>query len=273
MIDLHLHTTASDGRLSPAELVRRVRDAGVRVLSVTDHDTVAALAEVEGLAASEGLECVPGIEVTAVASQRDVHVLGYFFDPHSPRLREFLRAQRADRVRRVDEMASRLAELGKPIDVRDATTAEHTSGKSVGRPVVAAALVKAGHVATIKQAFDELIGVGQPAFIARRGSPPGDVIEIIAQAGGIASLAHPGLFGDDTIIPGMVERGLAALEAYHSDHDPEQTVHYLALAARHGLAVSGGSDFHGDMSHRRGGLGRVGLPEDRYRELKARAGR
>jgi len=276
LIDLHLHTTASDGRCEPAELVRRALEAGIRVLSVTDHDTVAALAQVAERAGASGLEAVPGIEITAVSGERDVHVLGYFFDPASVPLAEFLREQRADRVRRVREMAERLARLGKPIDVTHLTQPSDTmSGKSVGRPMVAAALVRAGHVTDIRQAFAELIGEGRPAYVARRGRGPAEVVAMLHDAGGIASLAHPGLLGPlaDVLIPDLARRGLPALEAYHTDHDAHTTERYLSMADALGLVVTGGSDYHGDVGHRAKGFGRISLPEPRYRELKARAGR
>lgn len=274
MIDLHLHTTASDGRCEPAELVRRAWGAGVHVLSVTDHDTVAALSEVAATAGAYGIECIPGIEITAVLGERDVHMLGYFFDAESPVLAAFLQTQRADRVRRVQEMAAKLEALGKPINVERLTKPSVTKpGRSVGRPVVAWALVQAGHVAHVREAFDELLTEGKPAYVARRGSTPADVLDVIHQAGGVASLAHPGLLGCDQFIPDLAEQGLQAIEAYHSDHDPAMTAHYLAVAARHGLAVTGGSDYHGDVGHRRDGLGVVELPEEHYRVLLERAGK
>ncbi len=274
MIDLHLHTTASDGRCDPADLVRRAWSAGIRVLSVTDHDTVAALEETIAAAGACGIEVVPGIEVTAVNEGHDVHVLGYFFDRDSPVLAAFLEEQRADRVRRVEEMAARLAALGKPIDVADLTRRSETrSGRSVGRPLVAGALVRAGHVADVRQAFDELIGEGRPAYLPHRGRPPADVVAVIREAGGIASLAHPGLLGDDPLVVSLAGRGLAAIEAYHGDHNADTTARYLAMAAELGLAVTGGSDYHGDADRRRDALGTVGLPEERYHELVERARR
>jgi predicted metal-dependent phosphoesterase TrpH len=274
LIDLHLHTTASDGQYEPAELVRRAWSAGIRTLSVTDHDTVAAVSEVATIGAGFGIEVVPGIEITAVLAERDVHVLGYFFDPDSETLAAFLHEQRTDRVRRVREMGEKLASLGKPIDVEGMTRASGTKpGRAVGRPLVASALVKAGHVADVRQAFDELIGEGRPAYVPRCGGTPAAVVEIIGRAGGIASLAHPGLLGDDQLIPELAKGGLAAIEAYHSDHDSATTAHYLSLAAQHELAVSGGSDYHGDAGHRRDGLGIVGLPDEYYRVLKERAHR
>ena len=268
MIDLHLHTTASDGRCDPTELARRAWVAGIHILGVTDHDTVAALSEMASRAAAYGIETIPGIEITAVWGERDVHVMGYFFDPESPALTMFLTAQRADRVRRVHEMASKLEELGKPIDVKRLTEPSATKpDRSLGRPLVAWALVRAGHVRDVRQAFDELIGEGRPAYVARRGSPPAGVLDIIHQAGGIASLAHPGLLGHDELIPELARSGLNAIEAYHSDQDPVVTAHYLQVAARYGLAVSGGSDYHGDSGHRRNGFGVIELPEEHYKVL------
>ena len=272
MIDLHLHTTASDGRCEPVELVRRAWGAGIHVLSVADHDTVAALPEIASVAATYGIESIPGIEITAVVGERDVHMLGYFFDPDSPVLTKFLEDQRADRVRRVREMADKLASLGKPIDVERLTQPSATKpGRSVGRPLVAWALVRAGHVADVRQAFDQLIGEGRPAYVARHGRTPADVLDIIHESGGIASLAHPGLLGHDELIPDLARHGLTAIEAYHSDHDTTATGHYLAVAAQYGLAVTGGSDYHGDAGHRRDGLGVVELPEEHYRVLLDRA--
>jgi predicted metal-dependent phosphoesterase TrpH len=272
VIDLHLHTTASDGLLQPSELVDMAWRAGIKTMSVTDHDTVASVADVAAAASASGLGFVPGIEITAVHDRRDVHMLGYFFDPQDAEFNRFLERQRGDRVRRVAAMADRLAEMGKPID-REKLLTPRASGRSVGRPMVAKALVKAGHVIDARQAFDQLIGEGKPAFVPRAGPEPADVISIIADAGGIASLAHPGLLKRDDLIPGMVEAGLAAVEAFHSDHDPAVTRHYLALANRLGIVVSGGSDYHGEKERRRAAFGTVGLSPELFQRLAERAGK
>ncbi len=274
MIDLHLHTTASDGRLAPAALVRRAWSAGIRTLSVTDHDTVAAVPETAALALAYGIEYVNGIEITAVQDDRDVHILGYYIDPADRRLGEFLDKQRADRIRRVRAIVDRLAGLGKPVDA-DAVLASSAadSGHPVGRPTVARELVRARHASDVRQAFDELIGEGGAAYVPRQGATPAEVIDLISEAGGIASLAHPGLLGWDDLIPELARSGLAALEVYHSDHNPEMTERYLSLARAHGLAVSGGSDYHGDNEYREASLGRVGLPQEHFAALAARAGR
>jgi predicted metal-dependent phosphoesterase TrpH len=256
----------------PAALVDLAWRAGIRTMSVTDHDTVAALSEVERATAASGMTFVPGIEITAVHEGRDVHVLGYFIDCEDAALAEFLDRQRADRLRRVAAMADRLAEMGKPID-REALLTSRPSGKSVGRPLVARALVKAGHVADARQAFDQLIGEGRPAFIARCGASPSDVVRIINQAGGIASLAHPGLLKRDDLIPAMIDAGLSAVEAFHSEHDTATTGRYLEFADRHGILVSGGSDYHCDKERRRAAFGTIGLPPERFERLKARINR
>lgn len=273
MIDLHLHTTASDGRYTASELVARARGAGITTLSVTDHDTTAALDDVAKEAEASGITCVPGIEITAVWRRKDVHVLGYFFDPRSLDLQAFLASQRQDRVRRFRAMAVRVAELGLPIDVEAlAEQSERQSHHSLGRPLLADSLVAAGHVANRREAFDRYLGDQRAAFVPRSGASPEEVVAIIAGAGGISSLAHPGLLGHDELIAPMVRAGLHALEAYHSTHTPEIVRRYLGLAERHGLAVSGGSDFHGDESHDAEGLGRIGLPAQAFEGLRARAG-
>ncbi len=246
--------------------------AGIKTMSVTDHETLAAVGAVEATAKSFGLGFIPGIEITAIHDYRDVHMLGYFFDRENPELTEFLERQRSDRVRRAAAMADRLAEMGKPID-RDTLLKPRDGGKSVGRPMVAKALVKAGHVADTRQAFEQLIGEGKPAFIPRIGPAPADVIEIVAKAGGIVSLAHPGLLKRDDLIPGMVNAGLASLEAFHSDHDAATTEHYLTMAERFGVVVSGGSDYHGEKERRRAAFGTVGLSPELFERLAERAGK
>ena len=272
MIDLHLHTTASDGLFDPQTLVQMAWRAGIRTLSVTDHDTVAALDEVEAAAKASGMTFVPGIEVTAVHEGRDVHVLGYFIDRSNEHLAAFLEKQRADRVRRVLAIADRLADMGKRIG-RDELIADRAPGRSLGRPLVAQALVKAGHVADMRQAFEQLIGEGRPAFMPRIGPTPADVIDIIERAGGVASLAHPGILRRDDLIPGLIDAGLSALEAFHSEHDAATSEHYLGMADRLGVLVSGGSDYHGDKERRRAAFGTVGLPPERFQRLKDRAER
>lgn len=267
MIDLHTHTTASDGALAPGALVERAHELGIRTLAVTDHDTLAGVPAAAAAAAARGMEFLPGIEITAVHRGRDVHVLAYFLEPDPAGLAPFLADQRRDRTRRAREMSARLAALGVPVDLEDLVAGAEAGGKAVARPTVARALLDAGHVTSLQQAFDRWLADGRPAYVPRSGAPPVEVVRLVRRSGGLPVLAHPGLLRRDELIPELAEAGLGAVEAYHSDHDPRTQSRYLQVAARHGLAVSGGSDFHGDDHPRARCFGRVGLPRDRFAPL------
>ena len=268
MIDLHTHTTASDGRCAPADLVARAVRAGVTVLSVTDHDTLAGCDAAAAACETSGITFVPGIEITAVEDRIDVHVLGYFIDRASPALHTFLAEQRRRRVDRVREMIDRLGTFGIDLDA-DAILRPglDDASKSVGRPWIARALVAAGHVADTSEAFDRWLSRGRPAFVPRLAARPADVFARIHDARGIASVAHPGLLARDAWLPVFAEAGVDALETYHTDHDASQAAHYRALAARLRLEVTGGSDFHGDDSHGGTAPGSTSLPREAYDRL------
>jgi 3',5'-nucleoside bisphosphate phosphatase len=250
VIDLHLHTTASDGRCTPHELVDRTLRAGVTVMGVTDHDTVAAIPEVQSAAKACGIELIAGIEITAIDGGRDIHLLGYFIDPGETELAAFLARQRTQRIARVEALGLRLAQLGMPIDIGPVLThAREQRGRSVGRPQVARAMIAAGHVADTREAFDRWLATGRPAFVPRSGAPPREVIDIVHAAGGLVSLAHPGQTDVDSRISTYVEAGLDALELYHPDHDADAVARYRNIAFRLNLLATGGSDFHGDADH------------------------
>jgi predicted metal-dependent phosphoesterase TrpH len=270
VIDLHLHTTASDGLLAPDALVARLASAGIDTFSITDHDTVAGLAAASAAARQHALRFMPGIEITAVDPEGDIHMLGYGFDPAAAALNDFLLDQRAARIVRVRAMIRRLAELGMPIDEDEVMKTRREGGRTVGRPQIARALVARGFVASVTQAFDMWLGRGRPAYVERSGASPAEVIDIVTEAGGIVSMAHPGLTRRDELIQEMVERGLGAIEVWHSDHDAQTTERYRAQAAALGVLATGGSDYHGDSTDRPGRLGQVGLPEAAFNRLAAR---
>lgn len=273
MIDLHTHTTASDGLLAPSELVQQARVAGLSIFSITDHDTVAGSAAARKAAEAAGLELVSGIEISAVSDGRDVHILGYFIDLESPTLQVFLAGQREERLRRLREMGRRLGDLGCPIDIDPILDAAR-GGRSVGRPQVAAALMSRGYVATRDEAFARFLEFGAPAFVPRCGASPEQVVGVIHAAGGIASMAHPGLTRRDDIVPALVAAGLDALEVRHTDHDAPTEAKYRDMANRLGLLVTAGSDFHGDTTgSRRARLGGVSLDERDFAALKSAAAR
>lgn len=267
MIDLHTHTTASDGVLAPPELVERAHALGIRTLSVTDHDTLSGVSAAAAAAAARGIEFLPGIEITAVHQGRDVHMLAYFLDPDPAGLAPFLEIQRQDRTRRAREMSTRLASLGVPVDMEDLIAGAEAAGSAVARPTVARALLDAGHVASLQEAFDRWLADGRPAYVPRTGASPTEVVRLVKRAGGVPVLAHPGLLRKDELIPVLAGAGLGAIECFHSDHGPSTQSRYLRLAAQYGLAVSGGSDFHGDDHPRARCFGRVGLPRDLFGPL------
>jgi predicted metal-dependent phosphoesterase TrpH len=272
MIDLHLHTTASDGRSTPERLIERVASRGIRTCAVTDHDTVAALERARLAGERFGVRVVAGIEITAVADGADIHMLGYFFDPAHAELAAFLLAQRDDRKRRVIEMLDRLEGLGivlprEPILVKS----RKVVGKAIGRPAIARALVAHGHARDINDAFERFLAIGRPAFMPRRGAPPADVVQLIARAGGVSSFAHPGKLGLDGLLAPLAAAGLTAIEVFHPDHDAAAVEKYGAMARSLGLAVSGGSDYHGPTSGRTDALGQVTLPSEAFDELWRRA--
>jgi predicted metal-dependent phosphoesterase TrpH len=272
VIDLHLHTTASDGRSTPDALVAEAAAAGVRTIAVTDHDTVAGVAAVRSAAARAGLAMIAGIEITAVHQRRDIHVLGYFIDDTNPALLAFLETQRASRRARLDEIVRRLSALGVPVDVAPfVADATRDSGRAVGRPAIAQALVAAGHVRDVPEAFDRYLAEGRSAFVPRVGPSPRIVVDEIGRAGGIASLAHPGKLGDDGLVDAFIGDGLEAIEVYHPDHDGPAVARYRAVAIVHDLLVTGGSDYHGPSSGRSAALGQVGLPAIEFARLAGRA--
>ena len=274
-----MHTTASDGRLTPVELVDSAAAAGLTTISVTDHDTIAALADVTATAAAKGIRVIPGIEITAIDHGRDVHMLGYFFDPASAPLAALLLSQRALRVMRVREIANTLASLGMPVDVDSVLLAAAARpGSSIGRPQLAREMVRAGHVASVQEAFDRWLATGRPAFVPRTGPSPAEVVATVHEAGGLASIAHPGVTRRDELIGPLVDHGLDAIEVYHSDHTVEDSIAYQNLATRLGVLITGGSDFHGedatsaeatlDKRAHRSVLGAVTLPPEALAALE-----
>jgi predicted metal-dependent phosphoesterase TrpH len=199
--------------------------------------------------------------------------LGYFFDDTAPSFQRFLEAQRRDRVRRLQEIREKLDALGMTIELPDLDEGR-TPARSLGRPIVADALVKAGFVPHRRAAFERWIGECRPAFVPRVGPSPVEAIDIIHDAGGIASLAHPGLIGDDEFVEALAAGGrLMALEVFHSEHDALATVTYRELAHRFNLIATGGSDFHREDPDSTRVLGAVSLPDDEFERLRAAASR
>lgn len=250
MIDLHSHTNKSDGSLSPAELIDLACRHGLQTLAITDHDTVEGCDEAAPHARAAGLELLFGVELSSKFHGQTVHILGYFFHCHPGDVfRGHLDCLQTARRERNGRLAGRLRELGLHVEREEA---EKLGRSQTGRPHFARLLVDKGYVADIREAFDRYLDESAPGYVERREASLENVIAWIHQAGGFASWAHPVRLARRTGLPveslfrEMAGYGIDAIEAYHSDHAAAETADYLAAAAKLGLAVTGGSDFHGD---------------------------
>lgn len=267
-VDLHIHTTASDGLVAPGDIVRASLDLGLSVIAITDHDSVAGVPEALAAADGTALEVVPGVELSVTGpAGEDAHVLGYFLDHSSPALAMGLRDLREARLERARLMVDGLRAAGHPVALE--TVLAQAGRGAVGRVHIARALVEGGSVATIEQAFADLIGRRAPFYVHKRAFEAEEALRLIHQAGGVAVLAHPGVSGEGALVP-LVEAGLDAVEAYHADHTESQRQHFLSEARRFGLVVTGGSDFHGP-GMRSAALGAGGCPDSAVEALRKRA--
>jgi predicted metal-dependent phosphoesterase TrpH len=269
-VDLHSHTTASDGTLRPRELVALAARHGVTVLAVTDHDSTGGIAEArEAAAAHPGLRVVAGIEINCDVEGAELHVLGYFVDLEAEWFQAFLRDQRAERAARIHRILAKLADLGMFVDA-DEVFALVKEG-SAGRPHVAQAMVHRGYVRSVREAFERFLYTGGPASAPRRRLTPEEAVAMIRKARGVPVLAHPGLADRDAMIPGLIEAGLLGIESYYPEHSAGQTQAYLDLCRRHDLVATGGSDFHGAGVGHAPHPGAQPVPATAWDELRARA--
>jgi hypothetical protein len=270
MIDLHSHTTASDGQHAPAELMALAAAAGVKVLAITDHDTVAGLGEAAEAARVHGLELVPGIELSAYVLKKEVHILGHFVRPDDAELAGFASRLRVEREQRMVRMVERLRSLGFPVTMQQVR--EVAGDAQLGRPHLARVLVDRGWCRDMKDAFDRFLGSGQAAWVDRYKLDGGEAIRLIHRAGGTATLAHPSSSKLERYdIKLLAEAGLDGLEALHSDHNPSVREKYLSLAREFGLVPTGGSDFHGEQVTPGKKPGDATTPPENFAKLRARA--
>lgn len=277
MIDLHSHTNKSDGTLAPAELVALAVRKGLRTLAITDHDTLEGYDEALPQAQAMGLELICGVELSTKFHRQTVHILGYFFRGQpGDEFRNHLRCLQTARRERNGRLAARLRELGLQVEREEA---ERYGNSQTGRPHFARLLVAKGYVASVREAFDRYLDESAPGYVERREASLENVIRWIHQAGGLASWAHPvrmirqSALSTEHLFREMADRDIDAIEAYHSDHTPQDEAESLALATKLGLAITGGSDFHGE-SKPHIELGRVVLPPailDSLRRLQPRA--
>jgi len=254
LIDLHLHTTASDGQHTPAEIVAMARMRGVDVIAITDHDTTDGILPAHAAAARSGrpIRVLVGIELSAEDEAGDVHILGYGFVLNAPVLHAQLAEFRSCRYERGRAIVQRLTALGMPLAwervLQFAQTDDKDKPAAIGRPHIARALVAAGYVETMRDAFDRYLYDGGPAYVPRARLTPEEAIALIHSAGGAAVLAHPGLLADPVaVVERLVPAGLDGIEVHHPKNHENTRLNARAQAERHGLIVTGGSDFHGEL--------------------------
>jgi len=276
-IDLHAHTTASDGSLTPEELVRLAKQQGVVTLAVTDHDTVAGLSRAIAEGRQAGVEIIPGIEISCLFGETELHILGYFINPDDPRLQPALTGYLASREERNPRIVQRLRELG--CDLTYAEVKAAAGAATVGRPHIAQALVRKGYVASVADAFDRYLADDAPAYLPRLLPSPAEAIGLIRQIGGIPVLAHPAYTARlkepfEQVCATLKGLGLLGIEAIYSSHSRQQTDRYRSVSNNQGLLVTGGSDFHGEAKPNLlvgTGYGNLTVPPDLLEPMRALA--
>jgi 3',5'-nucleoside bisphosphate phosphatase len=264
--DLHLHSIFSDGTFTPEEIASRAKSQGLAAIALTDHDTVEGCARAAVACAAAGVEFISGTELTTEHGGNELHLLGYFLDPHNARLLTEIAESQIVRQNRIREMVAQLNKLHVPLTAEEVFALANC--KSPGRPHVARAMVKAGLVANLDEAFERFLKKGRPAWVPKKKVSAADAIQLIHQAGGLAVMAHPGLNRTDSVIPDLVEAGLDGIECFHTKHPKTVSAHYLEMAAHFNLLVTGGSDCHG-LSKGKPLIGTVRLPYERVEKLYA----
>jgi predicted metal-dependent phosphoesterase TrpH len=265
-IDLHMHSTASDGSFAPEVIAGMAAANGVEIFSLTDHDTLDGLPPARERAKRDGLRLVPGVELSVSEEGIDVHLLAYGFDPTDPALVAAVARFREGRHERARKILSRLKGLGIRISLEEVEEIAH--GGALGRPHVAEALLRAGHVETFNEAFQRFLGHHAPAYVPKPRVTLEEASSIVKDAGGVTILAHPGTLNRDHLIPAWARRGLDGIEVWHSKHDAVAVDRYRGFAQLHGLLMTGGSDYHGERTPDVS-IGGVNVPDEIMKPLDA----
>lgn len=266
--DLHLHTHFSDGTYSPEEVVEQAQRHSLHVLALTDHDTVEGCTLAAEACHRASVEFITGTELTAEQDGHEIHILGYGIDVQNPRFLQQISKFQTVRQNRIREMVQRLNQLDVPLQAEEVFALANC--RAPGRPHVARALVQAGLVGSLDEAFERFLKKNRPAWVPKFKMSASDATRLIHDSGGVAVMAHPGLNRSDEVIPVMVENGLDGIECFHTKHSTTTSEHYLQIAERFQLLVTGGSDCHG-LSKGRPLIGTVRLAYEHVEKLKARA--
>lgn len=266
-----MHTLYSDGILTPFELVQRAQKAGLRIIGITDHDSVGALDEAVEVGRELGVDVVPGAELSAIYDDQEIHILGYFVDYHDQTLLDALAKFREGRMRRAERIVGKLNCMNIPLSI--ASVLANVTGESVGRPHIATALVNGGHAESYHQAFHKYLGDGRPAFEKKENFTPEETIRLIAESGGLSFLAHPRRTISDEVITHLVKAGLDGIEVIHPSHTSELVTYYRDIVHQYFLLESGGSDFHGGLREDDDMIGQVTIPVSSVEVMRQRLNR
>jgi predicted metal-dependent phosphoesterase TrpH len=270
-VDLHIHSTASDGKLSPAEVVREAAEKGLSYIALADHDSVDGIAAAKKAAQRfPGLTVIPAIEISTDIPRGEVHILGYFIDYTNAELLARLEEFKNSRRRRAEQMVAKLANLGMPVEWE--RVLELAGSSTIGRPHIAQAMLEKGYIPSFKDAFDEYLGHGKPAYVEREKMLPAEAVAIIIRAKGLAVLAHPlTTENHEGLVSELKPAGLVGLEAYYGEYDAEEVKGLVALAQKYGLIATGGSDFHGIEPEEETAIGGADVPLEVVERLIALA--
>ena len=267
--DLHTHTNHSDGVYSPAELVKKAKDAGLNYLAITDHDNVDAVEEAILCGKEIGIEVIPGAEISADYKEREVHILAYFFDYKNAELLESLIKFRSERKTRAEKIVEKLNELKIPLKMEDVMFNVKGNG-SIGRPHIAAALVDNKYSESYYEAFNKLIGNGKPAYVKKPNIEAKEAIKLISRCGGLSFVAHPGKnIREETLIE-LIESGIDGIEVLHPSHNASDITYFQNMTGQYFLLESGGSDFHGGKINDDSILGSYWISEKKINAMKSR---
>lgn len=252
-VDLHTHTTYSDGFNSPEELVNKAKDAGIEILGISDHDNLAGIDEATEVGKKFGIEIIPGVEISTDLKDKEIHILAYYIESDNQELERYLTFFREERLKRAERIVSKLKSLGLNITIYDVL--DKAKNSAVGRPHIAQALLENEQVSSYYDAFNKYIGNGGPAFEKKVHISPQSAFKIISDAGGLSFIAHPG-YMPETILKELINAGVDGIEVIHPSHSPQQVRFYRGIVNEYFLLESGGSDFHGGKREDEENLGK-----------------
>jgi predicted metal-dependent phosphoesterase TrpH len=261
-VDLHLHTTASDGTETPRDVVKKAAESNIRAIAITDHDSVSGIDEALKEGKKHNIEVVPGVEISSYCNDQEIHFLGYYPQIDNFRFLKNLQKMRDDRFSRMQKMIKKLKAIG--ININFSEVCQEAKESALGRPHLARVLIKKGYVKDFTEAFTKFLGKGKPAYVQRKKLSPAKAITLILKAGGVPVLAHPGLYKNDSLIRQFIKDGLRGIEVFHPIHSRWETIRYKLIARYYNLLITGGSDYHGKGEQ----FSTIGEPPVSYRNLQ-----